>query len=91
MFEENELLLFSPNASHTDFPGLGEMMFSVVMSQKYEGAEFARYLINTYGPQKIAIIYQNTDHGAVYYTNLDVYKRQPLQQYCQYHVGGGVG
>ena len=73
VFEENELLLFSPNASHTDFPGLGEMMFSVVMSQKYEGAEFARYLINTYGPQKIAIIYQNTDHGVI---ASDVFKQE---------------
>lgn len=73
VFEENGLLLFSPNASHTDFPGMGEMMFSVVMSQKYEGAEFARYLINTYGPQKIAIIYQNTDHGVI---ASDVFKQE---------------
>lgn len=73
VFEENGLLLFSPNASHTDFPGMGEMMFSVVMSQKYEGAEFARYLIQTYGPQKIAVIYQNTDHGVI---ASDVFKQE---------------
>lgn len=41
VFEEADLLLFSPNASHTDFPAMGENMFSAVMSQKYEGAEFA--------------------------------------------------
>lgn len=65
VFEEADLLLFSPNASHTDFPAMGENMFSVVMSQKYEGAEFANYLFDKNGAQNIAIIYQNTDHGVV--------------------------
>lgn len=65
VFEEADMLLFSPNASHTDFPTMGKNMFSVVMSQKYEGAEFANFLIEKYGPQSIAIIYQNTDHGVI--------------------------
>ena len=61
VFEEADLLLFSPNASHTDFPAMGENMFSAVMSQKYEGAEFADALIEMFGAQNVAILYQNTE------------------------------
>ena len=32
IFESNKLLLVSPAASHTDFPGMGEFMFSCVMN-----------------------------------------------------------
>lgn len=65
IFEEADLLLFSPNASHTDFPSMGKNMFSAVMSQKYEGAEFADALIDRFGTQNIALLYQNTDHGVI--------------------------
>lgn len=65
VFEEADLLLFSPNASHTDFPSMGKNMFSAVMSQKYEGAEFADALINRFGTQNVALLYQNTDHGVI--------------------------
>lgn len=65
IFEENKMLLFSPNASHTDFPAMGDFMFSCVMSQKYEGAQFADELFKITGPKKLAIIYQNTDHGVL--------------------------
>lgn len=65
VFEEADLLLFSPNASHTDFPSMGVNMFSAVMSQKYEGAEFADALIEKFGIQNVALLYQNTDHGVV--------------------------
>ncbi len=63
VFEENKLLLLSPTASHADFPSMGDMMFSCVMSQKYEGAEFANEVFKKFGSKKLAIIYQNTDHG----------------------------
>lgn len=65
VFEEADLLLFSPNASHTDFPSMGKNMFSAVMSQKYEGAEFADALIERFGTQNVALLYQNTDHGVI--------------------------
>lgn len=65
VFEEADLLLFSPNASHTDFPSMGENMFSAVMSQKFEGAEFANALVEKFGAQDVAILYQNTDHGVI--------------------------
>lgn len=65
VFEEADLLLFSPNASHTDFPSMGVNMFSAVMSQKYEGAEFADALLDRFGPQNVALLYQNTDHGVI--------------------------
>lgn len=65
VFEEADLLLFSPNASHTDFPSMGKNMFSAVMSQKYEGAEFADALIDRFGTQNVALLYQNTDHGVI--------------------------
>ena len=65
VFEEADLLLFSPNASHTDFPSMGKNMFSAVMSQKYEGAEFADALIEQFGVQNVALLYQNTDHGVI--------------------------
>lgn len=65
VFEAADLLLFSPNASHTDFPSMGKNMFSAVMSQKYEGAEFADALVARFGAQNVAILYQNTDHGVI--------------------------
>ena len=65
IFESNKLLLVSPAASHTDFPGMGEFMFSCVMSQKYEGSEFAKELYKITGGKKLAIIYQNTDQGVL--------------------------
>lgn len=65
VFEEERLLLISPAASHTDFPGMGDMMFSCVMSQKYEGAEFANEVFKKFGAKKLAIIYQNTDQGVL--------------------------
>ncbi len=65
VFEEADLLLFSPNASHTDFPSMGKNMFSAVMSQKYEGAEYADALIERFGTQNVALLYQNTDHGVI--------------------------
>lgn len=65
IFEQNGLLLVSPSASHTDFPGMGKFMFSCVMSQKYEGAEFAKALHKITGNKKLAIIYQNTDQGVL--------------------------
>ncbi|MCI8836896.1 MAG: ABC transporter substrate-binding protein [Hungatella sp.] len=65
IFEDNEMLLFSPNASHTDFPAMGRFMFSCVMSQKYEGAQFADELFKVTGAKKLAIIYQNTDQGVL--------------------------
>lgn len=73
VFEDADLLLFSPNASHTDFPSMGVNMFSAVMSQKYEGAEFADALIERYGTLNAALLYQNTDHGAV---ATDVFTKQ---------------
>ena len=73
VFEEADLLLFSPNASHTDFPAMGVNMFSAVMSQKYEGAEFADALIRRYGTKDVALLYQNTDHGVI---ATDVFTKQ---------------
>lgn len=73
VFEEADLLLFSPNASHTDFPSMGVNMFSAVMSQKYEGAEFADALLERYGAQNVALLYQNTDHGVI---ATDVFTKQ---------------
>lgn len=63
VFEENQLLLLSPTASHTDFPSMGEYIFSCVISQKYEGAMFAEELKKLDAGTKAAIIYQNTDFG----------------------------
>ena len=40
-------------------------MFSCVMSQKYEGSEFAKELYKITGGKKLAIIYQNTDQGVL--------------------------
>lgn len=73
VFEEADLLLFSPNASHTDFPSMGKNMFSAVISQKYEGAEFANALLDRFGPQNVALLYQNTDHGVI---ATDVFTKQ---------------
>jgi branched-chain amino acid transport system substrate-binding protein len=63
VFEEKKLLLVSPGASHADFPHMGDYIFSCVISQKYEGAEFARAAKSQTGLKTVAIVYQNTDHG----------------------------
>ena len=65
IFEEAQMLLLSPNASHVDFPAMGDFMFSCVISQKYEGPLFAEELAKVTGPKKLAIIYQNTDQGVL--------------------------
>lgn len=65
VFEEAKMLLLSPNASHVDFPAMGEFMFSCVISQKYEGPLFSEELLKITGPKKLAIIYQNTDQGVL--------------------------
>ncbi len=63
VFEENKLLLLSPTASHTDFPTMGDYIFSAVISQKYEGAMYADELKKLDKGTKVAIVYQNTDFG----------------------------
>ena len=65
VFEEAKMLLLSPNASHVDFPAMGEFMFSCVIIQKYEGHLFSEELLKITGPKKLAIIYQNTDQGVL--------------------------
>jgi len=63
VFEDAGMVLLSPSASHQDFPHMGEYMFSIVISQKYEGPGFAEAVWEQTGGGKLAVILQNTDWG----------------------------
>lgn len=64
VFVDANMLLVSPAASHTDLPQMGPMVFPIVMSERYQGAEMASALLDVIGQDKTAaIIYQNNDNG----------------------------
>ncbi|BCG58786.1 ABC transporter substrate-binding protein [Paenibacillus sp. URB8-2] len=63
VFQKNQVPLFSPTASHPDFPFAGDYMFTLAMTQKLESKKFAEFVIDQFGQKKVATIYQNTDYG----------------------------
>ena len=63
VFDEEEMILIGVAASHADLPGMGEYVYPIPMSQRLEAVEFANAVEANCGIGKIAIVYQNTDHG----------------------------
>ena len=63
VFDEEEMILIGVAASHADLPGMGEYVYPIPMSQRLEAVEFANDVEANCGIGKIAIVYQNTDHG----------------------------
>lgn len=63
VFDENNMILMGVAASHADLPGMGEYVFPIPMSQRLEAVGFANATAGLCGTGKVAIIYQNTDHG----------------------------
>lgn len=63
IFEENEIIQYSPTASHADYSSLGKYIFRNTPTQAIETAGYADYLINNTDIRNIAILYQNDDWG----------------------------
>ena len=63
VFDEEGMILIGTAASHADLPGMGEYVYPIPMSQRLEAVEFANAVESLCGAGKIAIVYQNTDHG----------------------------
>lgn len=63
VFDEAGMLLMGVAASHADLPGMGEYIFPVPMSARWESVGFAEIMRDCFGAGKLAILYQNTDHG----------------------------
>ena len=62
-FDEAGMLLIGVAASHADFPGMGEYVFPIPMNSEQESIAFAEAMKEYCGVGKLAILYQNTDHG----------------------------
>ena len=63
IFEENEIIQYSPTASHADYSSLGEYIFRNTPTQAIETAGYADYLANNTDIKTVAILYQNDDWG----------------------------
>lgn len=63
VFDENGMILMGVAASHADLPRMGEYVFPIPMSARLESVNFAQAIKEYFGVGKIAILYQNTDHG----------------------------
>lgn len=63
IFEENEIIQYSPTASHADYSSLGEYIFRNTPTQALETTAYAEYLANNTDIKTVAILYQNDDWG----------------------------
>lgn len=66
VFEEANMVLYSPTGSHEDFPLMSPITFGIGISKKYDCVLFSEELVKRYPEKKtMAIVYQNTDNGVV--------------------------
>lgn len=64
MYQDEGLLCYSAAGSNADIPGVGDLVFSIAISQKYEGTVFADALVEAMGTTgKLAVLYQATDQA----------------------------
>lgn len=63
VFDDAGMILIGVSASHADLPGMGEYIYPIPITQRLEAAAFADCVNEFVGLGKVAIIYQNTDHG----------------------------
>lgn len=64
------IVQLSPTASHTDYAGMNEYMFSIMGRQDGEAPFFSTYLLQKYkGAKDVGVIYINNDWGKSAYDN----------------------
>lgn len=62
-YQENGIVMISPQSSHPDYSTMGDYMFRCQSTTKYEFEQTALYIVHTLGIKKIAIFYANDDAG----------------------------
>lgn len=63
IYNDGELLMYSPTASHADFSSLGDYIFRNTATQALETAAYADYAYNKLGIRSVAILNVNDDWG----------------------------
>jgi branched-chain amino acid transport system substrate-binding protein len=63
IYNDGELLMYSPTASHADFSSLGDYIFRNTATQALETAAYADYVYNKLGIRSVAILNVNDDWG----------------------------
>ena len=63
IYNEGELLMYSPTASHADFSSLGDYVFRNTATQAIETAAYADYVYHKLGIRTVAILNVNDDWG----------------------------
>ncbi|MGI6175525.1 MAG: ABC transporter substrate-binding protein [Christensenellales bacterium] len=62
-YQDAGMPMISPNTSHPEFPGLGDMLLSLSPTSEIEMQESAKVMINDLGGGDAAILYYNTELG----------------------------
>lgn len=62
VFEQAQLPMLSPNTSHIDFPGMGDMMIPLNPTSANSYDVIAQFFYENIG-HRLAILYQNTEQG----------------------------
>ena len=63
IFQEKNILMVSPQASHVDFTSIGDCIFRTQVTTAHENAETAKFLVNDLGAKKVGFIYSSDDWG----------------------------
>jgi len=63
IYEEAQIINYSPTASHEDFSSLGEYIFRNTPTQALETAAYADYVYNELGIKSVGILNVNDDWG----------------------------
>lgn len=63
IYQEAQLPMVSPNTSHPDYPGVGNMMMPLSPKSENCFSEVARQIHERFGNVNMALLYQNTDSG----------------------------
>lgn len=63
VYQKAGMPMVSPNTSHPDFPGMGDMLVPISPIADIERTAAATLLYNEFGGGKLAIMHQNTDLG----------------------------
>ena len=63
VYQEAQMPFISPNSSHPDFPGIGDMMVPISPTTEIERIETMTMIFEEFGGEDLAILHQNTDLG----------------------------
>ncbi len=63
LYEEAQMVNYSPTASHADYSGMGEYLFRNTPTQAIETTAYAEYVYNEMGITTVAILHVNDDWG----------------------------